>query len=105
MNKLINSAMMPSLDHTYICRSCTAEEFAKILRSEPFESFIGYPETARILEEFAGVSIKLNRVQTIVKYGDTLLIMRLKYRLQDPAQKGNTIHKLEDFEFGICRVS
>ena len=104
MNKLINSAMMPNLSASYHCRPLTASEFAEALRSEPFESYVGYPETARILSELAGIEIPLNRAQTVVEPGDKLLIARLKYRLADPGQKGQTRHTSEDFEFAICEV-
>jgi hypothetical protein len=104
MNKLINSAMMPSLSLSYRCRPVTPQEFARLLQSEGFESFIGYPETARILEKLSGVKIPISRAQTTVEPGDRLLIIRLKYRMNDPAQKGQTTHTLEDFEFGVCEV-
>lgn len=107
MNKLINSAMMPSLSRDYtrdVRNPLTAEQFAHILRAEPFESFIGYPETARILQEISGLKIAISRAQTSVEPGDKLLIMRLRYRLDDPARKGQTVHTIEDFEFGVYVV-
>ncbi len=104
MNKLINSAMMPDLSLTYHCRQATAREFAELLKSGPFDSYVGYPETARILEELAGVKIPISRAQTVVEPGDRLLIIRLKYRLADPGEKGQTTHTLNDFEFGVCEV-
>ena len=104
MNKLLNSAMMPNLDCVYGCRSCGPDEFRRLLQGSPFESFIGYPETARILEELTGLTIPISRAQTTVEPGDTLLIIRLKYRLNNPAQKGQTVHTLEDFEFAVCEV-
>jgi len=54
----------PRLDLRYDFEPVSAKEFARILRSEKFESFIGYPETARILEELAGVNIPVSRNQT-----------------------------------------
>lgn len=106
MNKLLNSAMMPSLDFDYLRAPgrVTAQEFAQILRSAPFESFIGYPETARILSDLSGVEIPISRAQTTVEPGDKLLFARLKYRLADPAQKGQTRHTVEDFEFAVYVV-
>jgi hypothetical protein len=104
MKKLLNSAMMPNLDCVYDCRSCGPYEFARYLQAGPFESYIGYPETARILEELSGVKIPISRAQTTVEPGDTLLIARLKYRLGNPADKGKTTHTLDDFEFAVCEV-
>lgn len=104
MHKLINSAMMPNLAATYRCRPLSATEFAHLLQSAPFESYIGYPETARILEQLSGVEIPLSRTQTIAERGDTLLIARLKYRMTAPSQKGQTKHTVNDFEFAVCEV-
>lgn len=106
MNKLLNSAMMPSLDFSYlqIPGRVSPEEFAQTLQSEPFESYIGYPETARILEELSGLKIPISRAQTTIGLGDKLLFARLKYRMPDPGQKGKTEHTIDDFEFAIYKV-
>jgi len=105
MNKLLNSAMAPRLDLRYDFEPLSAEHFARILRTEKFESFIGYPETARILEELAGVNIPVSRNQTTVEPGDKLLVARLKYRMASPSQKGQTQHSIAGFEFAIGHVS
>lgn len=105
MNKLINSAMAPRLDLRYDFEQVTPEAFGAILTSRPFESFIGYPETARILEELSGEKIELSRAQTTVEPGDVLLVIRLKYRMADSGQKGQTRHTLSDFEFALGHVS
>jgi len=105
MNKLLNSAMAPRLDLRYDFEPVTAQQFAHILRAEKFESFIGYPETARILEELAGVNIPVSRNQTTVEPGDKLLIARLKYRMASSSQKGQTKHSITDFEFAIGHIS
>lgn len=35
--------------------------------------------------------------------GDEALIVKLKYRLQDPTQKGKFVPSDEDYEFGLLR--
>lgn len=103
--KLINSAMAPRLDLRYDYEPVSAKEFGEILRSREFESYIGYPETARILEELSGIAIPISRAQTTVEPGDKLLVIRLKYRMADSGQKGQTRHTIADFEFAIGHIS
>jgi hypothetical protein len=101
MHKLLNSAMMP-VEGFYQLQRVTSEKFAEWLRAEPFESYIGYPDTARLIEQIAGVKVPLSREQTTLADGDVLLICRLKYRVQIAADKGNFTPKREDFEFFVC---
>jgi hypothetical protein len=63
-----------------------------------------YDSTAQFLERLAGVSVPVSRAQTAIESGDTLLIVRLKYRLADPSQKrdANLIPSDDDFEFFVC---
>lgn len=104
MNKLLNSAMMPA-EGTYRLKRVSSKAFASILCSEPFESYIGYPDTAQTIEGMAGVKIPLSRQQTTIEDGDTLLICKLKYRLTNPADKGKFTPSIDDFEFFICNYS
>jgi len=101
MNKLLNSAMMP-VEGTYRLTRLTEEEFVKRLQAMPFQSFIGYRDTARFIEEISGLKIQISRDQTIVQDGDNLLICRLKYRLQNPSLKDKFQPSHEDFEFFLC---
>lgn len=104
MIKLLNSAMMP-VEGVYKLQRISPEDFSSILRSEEYQSYIGYPDTARMIEEIAKVSVPLSREQTTVQDGDILLICRLKYRLQDPAAKGKFTPSVNDFEFFRCEYS
>jgi hypothetical protein len=99
--KLMNSAMMPD-EGTYTLKRCTKDEFVKLLQSNKFESFIGYPDTAAFISRISGVDIEVSRQQTAVNDGDILLIVRLKYRVADPAEKARFTPSDDDFEFFTC---
>lgn len=101
MLKLMNSAMMPQ-EGNYSMRQISADEFAEILRTEPFESYIGYPDNLKIIKELSGVDVPLSREQTRLAPGDEMLVMRLKYRITNPADKGKFTPTVDDFEFFKC---
>ena len=102
MIKLLNSAMMPAPGQ-YRLEKITKDRFCKILQKLSFESYIGYPETAKIIEEESGVHIEVNRKQTKVKNGDYLLIAKLTFRprAEFKRKKGQGLN-INDFEFFIC---
>ena len=102
MIRLVNAAVMPR-SGVYISRAITAREYAEIVRrayeSGEMVSYIGYPETARILEDLTGVPIPVSRDSTPVVDGDLLLVARLTYRVANPAAKGRVQASLDDYEF------
>ena len=69
------------------------------LNTEPFASYIGYPQNVEFLRS-AGVTapIPISREQTALEDGDTLLVMRLRYRVTGGSTKGQPVRP-EDFEF------
>ncbi len=95
---LMNSAMMPT-DGDYRRRSISRSEFAALLRAQPFRSFVGYPETAAVIEQIAGVKVPLSRDETTLGDGDVMLVAKLKYRVGDPGRKGTLRPTADDFEF------
>lgn len=101
MNRLMNSAMMPS-PGVYHLRQVDRDAFVDLLRGESFESYIGYPETAKFLERISGVIVPLSRAQTTLADGDKMLIVRLKYRVQSPSDKGKFVPSDDDFEFFVA---
>lgn len=105
MLKLMNSAMMPNVG-TYKLKSITKDAFIAVLQSTTeIESSIGYQATADFISKISGVNIPVNRNQTIVENGDTLLICKLKYRVQNPSDKGVFVPTDDDYEFFICYYS
>jgi hypothetical protein len=103
--KLINSAMMPQ-EGSYRLTKITQEVFCRNLRraamNNDLESFIGYPDTALFIERISEVTIHVNREQTTLVSGDTVLICKLKYRLPDPSIKGKFTPTDDDYEFFLC---
>ena len=101
--KLLNTAMMPSADGVYRSKALSFQEFGGIVRhafySGQLESYIGYPETAAMLEDALEIPVLVNRSETVITDGDFLMIAKLKYRVGDPKMKGNLTPTLSDFEF------
>jgi len=100
----MNSAMMPQ-EGTYtqkiVLKGEFKREFLKFVNFG-FESYIGYPETARILSEFLGQPVPVSRKETKLADGDIILVARLEYRLQNPHEKAENRSKtIDDFIFSI----
>lgn len=60
---------------------------------------------AELLSALCECPIELNRESTPVEDGDTLLIARLIYRVNNPAAKGQVRATLADYEFFWCEYS
>ncbi len=105
---LMNSAMMPA-PGIYRYESLTAEQFADAVREAhqagSLVSCIGYPDNIRIIRELTGIDVELSRRQSDVADGDEMLVMKLRYRVQNPASKGRFTPAIEDFEFGRVTYS
>jgi len=101
---LMNSAMMPAAG-TYTQKIVEKEEFKREFlkyAKSGFESYIGYPETARILSEFLGQPVPVSRKETKLADGDIIFVARLVYRLQNPHEKAENRQKgIDDFIFSI----
>jgi len=102
MVRLLNAAVMPR-EGIYISRAITAREYAEAVRAAnaagALVSYIGYPETARLIEDLTGVPIQVSRDSTPVEDGDVLLVARLQYRVAHPSLKGRMLTSLDDYEF------
>jgi len=100
MVKLMNSAMMP-VPGTYTARKISPEEAREIVKryGEKVESFVGYPETARYMSIVLGVDVPVNRAETTLESGDEIIVCKLKYRLKNPAEKGNFVPSDDDYEW------
>ena len=104
MAKLLNSAMMPNLNGTYDIRQLTHQQFVdRVMQADPLESFIGYPQTAELIEQWTGRTVPVNRESCTLEQGDQILIIRLKYR-PEVFDKGKLINP-EDFEFASVRFN
>lgn len=107
---MINSAMAPRMSGVYRWRTISLEEFGQRLnaglRSGELKNYIGYGDNLRLLREQFGVNLQTSREPVWIQFGDSLLVMRLKYRVKDPREKaGQVRHSINDFEFGFASYS
>lgn len=100
MLKLMNSAMMP-VPGVYVAKKITPEQAREVIKKHNavFESYVGYPDTARYMSQILGVDVPVNRAETTLADGDEILVCRLKYRVKDPAIKGAFVPAEDDFEW------
>lgn len=104
MIHLMNSAMMPRPGY-YYSAPATREQVAKLFKSatlagQVWRSYIGYDQNARILSDLLGVEVPVSRDETHLQDLDIMIVMKLKYRLDDPAVKGRRMPP-DAFEFFI----
>lgn len=105
MKYLLNSAVIAvngDGDYNYITISREdAADWLTLYRDE-FVSRIGYAETARFVESLApGVSVPTSRDASVLNTGDEALIVRLKYRVQNPGDKAELKPTPEDYDFAL----
>jgi len=103
---LLNSAMMP-VPGTYRLRELSRDEWAKAIQTaaqeESIQSYIGYPDTAKHVQEITGLPIEVNRAEVTLDKAATLFIVKLKYRVTDPAQKGQFAPSDADYVYYIAQ--
>ena len=84
---LLNSAVMPD-EGMYTLQRISETTFQKVLRDAAamnnFKSYIGYPETARLIEQTTGIEVDVSREQATLTPGDTMLIVKLRHRVANP---------------------
>ena len=102
---LLNAAVMPAEGH-YTLKRISDTEFQSLLRdaaeTHNFRSYIGYPETARLIEQLTDVEIPVSREQATLDIGDVMLIVKLRHRVADPTTKTTLAPSIDDFEFYRC---
>jgi len=97
---LLNSAVLGEPGLYRYDRVSTDEARSWLLRSG-WQSRIGYPENARVISLLAGVRCPLSRDRVTMAPGDEALVMRLRYRVTDPATKGVAVDlALDEWEWG-----
>jgi len=99
---LLNSAVITA-EGVYEYRLVSPTEAAEWIRRGGWVSRIGYPQTAEWIEQIAGVRPQLSREASVMEAGDEALVVRLRYRVADPGQKGAVSIAPEDWEYGILR--
>jgi len=103
--RIMSAAVMPQAG-TYEATKVSRDEWIDFVRHAvdwgtrgvDWESYIGYESTVEYLREL-GVAVPMNRVKTVLEHGDTLAVVRLKYRVRDPKAKGRFEPMPDDYEF------
>lgn len=103
MRYLLNSAVITS-PGLYEYRLLTPDQAAEWIRAGGWASRIGYPATADHIEAISGVRPDISRDATAMQPGDEALVVRLKYRVADPARKGTFEPGPDDWEYGILSL-
>jgi len=103
MRYLLNSAVI-TVPGRYDYRLVSKEEAARWIQAGEWVSRIGYPATADHVHTLSGIRPGLNREATVMQPGDEALVVRLKYRMQNPGQKASYLPGPEDWEHGILRL-
>ena len=102
---LLNSAVMPT-EGVYTLKRISKSKFQELLQDAAatgdFQSYIGYLETARLLEQLTGVEIEVSREQAQLKTGDVMLIVKLRHRIQNLSNISTYQPSLDDLDFFIC---
>ena len=102
---LLNSAVMPA-EGVYTLKQISETTFKKELQdaatTSNFKSYIGYPETAQLIEKITSIEIEVSREPATLTPGDTMLIVKLRHRVANPADKETRQLSIDDFEFFQC---
>lgn len=102
---LLNSAVMPT-EGIYTLKRISKSKFQKLLQeavaAKNLQSYIGYPETARLIEKITGVEIEVSRKQAKLTTGDVMLIVKLRHRIQDQSDTIPYQPSIADLDFFLC---
>ena len=102
---LLNSAVMPN-EGVYTLKQISEATFQKLLQeaaaTDNFKSYIGYPQTAQLIEQITGIAVEVSREQASLTPGDIMLILKLRHRVANPADKETLQLSIDDFEFYRC---
>jgi hypothetical protein len=101
---ILNSAVITKPGRYYY-RLISDDDAKRWLNEGPYESTIGYEETAMALSIITGRPIACNRKNIQMNEGDEALIFRLTCRMNDPDLKGKLTPEfvLKNCEIGILR--
>ena len=102
---LLNSAVMPN-EGVYTLIQISADSFKEVLQEadekDNFKSYIGYPETADLIQQITGIAVEVSREQATLTLGDVMLIVKLRQRVANPADKETLQFSIDDFDFFQC---
>ena len=102
---LLNSAMMPT-EGVYTLKRISKSKFQELLQEAAatgnFQSYIGYPKTADLIEQLTGIEIEVSREQAELTTGDVMLIVKLRHRIQDLSDISTYQPSIADLDFFVC---
>ncbi len=105
---LMNSAMMPAAG-IYHLVEMERDDWVKAIQranaEQPVRSYIGYPDTAKHVQEITGLPIEVNRSETMLGDAATMFIVKLKYRVNNPADKGQFTPTDADYAYYVAKYS
>ncbi|MEW5952607.1 MAG: DUF1874 domain-containing protein [Bacillota bacterium] len=104
MRYLLNSTVITGPGRYHYSLVTAPQAAAWLHQYGDFISRIGYPATAEHIQEIAGIQPAISREATAMQPGDEALVVRLKYRVQNPGEKAAHQPSPEDWEYGILRV-
>ncbi|MCX7751198.1 MAG: YddF family protein, partial [Candidatus Bipolaricaulota bacterium] len=101
---VLNSAVVTDFG-SYSYEPLTIDAVRAWLHAGPVISQVGYQSTADWIESRLGIRLPLSRDARRMQPGDEALVVRLRYRLDDPARKagGGVALTDEDVEIGLLR--
>lgn len=109
MRYILNTAVIPA-PGLYRYELIEPAEARVWLAAGPWASRVGYGNTRAYIERKLGVRCELSRAasylevgdEALLEVGDEALVVRLSYRMQDPARKrGELATSEEDWELGL----
>ena len=90
----------------YTLKRISKSKFQELLQEAAatgnFQSYIGYPETARLIEQLVGIEIEVSREQAELATGDVMLIVKLRHRIQNLSDITTQQPSIADLDFFIC---
>jgi len=115
MLHLMNSLMMPTDNLVYHPVKITEQEAKRIFQLHKknvlpcyscfFKCYIGYPNACAVATEILDHSFVLSRELTNVKANDTILVLKLRYRVNPNEKKGRKHgNHPEDYDWFVCSV-
>lgn len=78
------------------------KEIQEAAETGNFNSYIGYPQTAQLIEQITGIAVEVSRTQATLTPGDSMLIVKLRQRIVNPVDKETLQLSIDDFEFYQC---
>jgi hypothetical protein len=106
--KLMNSAIMP-VEGSYTCRKISRECFCETLKQNYIRNnlinHIGYPQNLAMIHKWTGILLFPSRDVCRLESADSMLVMRVSYRITDRSGKRLSQPSEDDFEFFLVEYA